>query len=142
MSLVLVFTSMIKWDDKYSVGISIIDKQHKRLVSIINDATVARQHSNDPKMVLSILEEMSKYAQEHFKTEESYMEEFHYPEYQLHKEEHINFSYKTIAYRNKVISGDIQIANEILEYLIKWLVNHIQVTDKKFVACFKKNGLK
>ncbi|MBT6050668.1 MAG: hemerythrin family protein [Candidatus Scalindua sp.] len=142
MSLVLVFTSMIKWDDKYSVGISIIDKQHKRLVSIINDAIVVRQHSGDPKMVLEILDEMTKYAQDHFKTEESYMKEFHYPEYQLHQEEHINFSYKTISYRNKVISGDSQIANEILEYLTKWLFNHILVTDKKFVDCFKKNGLK
>jgi len=133
---------MIEWDDKYSVGISIIDKHHKQLVDIINDAIVAKQHSDDPEKVMEVLDEMALYAQEHFKTEESYMLKFHYPEYQYHKEEHRNFSHKTIAYRNKVMHGDSQIANEVLEYLKKWLVGHIQVTDKKFVTCFKDNGLK
>ena len=133
---------MIEWDDKYSVGISIIDKHHKQLVDIINDAIVAKQHSDDPEKMMEVLDEMTLYAQEHFKTEESYMLKFHYPEYQYHKEEHRNFSHKTIAYRNKVMHGDSQIANEVLEYLKKWLVDHIQVTDKKFVTCFKDNGLK
>ena len=47
-----------------------------------------------------------------------------------------------IAYLDKVIKGDYQIANEILEYLKSWLINHIQGTDKKYVDCFKENGLK
>ena len=41
-----------------------------------------------------------------------------------------------------MIKGDNQIVNEILEYLKWWLINHIQGTDKKYVDCFKKNGLK
>ena len=46
-----------------------------------------------------------------------------------------------IAYCNRVIEGDYHIASEILEYLKQWLVNHIQITDKKYVECFKENGL-
>ena len=64
---------MIEWADKYSVGISIIDKHHKRLVGIINDAIVAKQHSDDPEKMMEVLDEMTAYAQEHFKIEESYM---------------------------------------------------------------------
>jgi hemerythrin len=82
------------------------------------------------------------YALKHFSTEETYMIEFDYPEFQYHKEEHHDFSNKMIAYCSRVVDGDYQIANEILEYLKQWLVNHIQVTDKKYADCFKKNGLK
>jgi|TARA_Y100000310_G_scaffold259631_1_gene268345 hemerythrin len=49
---------------------------------------------------------------------------------------------KTIAYLDKVIKGDYQIANDILEDLKSWLVNHIQVTDRKYIDYFKRNSLK
>ena len=59
---------MIEWADKYSVGISIIDKQ---LVHIINDAIVAKEHSDDSEKMMEVLGEMTANAQEHFKAEES-----------------------------------------------------------------------
>ena len=133
---------MIEWDDTYSVGISIIDEEHKKLIGIINKVIVAKQHNNNPEEMLEILNEMIKYAKEHFKTEETYMRKFNYPEYQYHKEEHNDFSFKVIAYHNRVIDGDYQIANQILEYLKRWFVNHIQKTDRKYTDCFNKNGLK
>ncbi|MDV5166583.1 MAG: hypothetical protein R2568_07520 [Candidatus Scalindua sp.] len=85
MSLVLSFTVVIEWEERFSVGISIIDEQHKKLINIIN---------------------------------------------------------KTINYRNKMIEDDYHMACEILEFLKKWLVDHILVTDKEYVDCFKKSGLK
>ena len=133
---------MIEWDDKFSVDVSLIDEEHKKLIDIINNVIVAKQHNNNPEEILGILNEMIRYAQEHFKTEEAYMIKFNYPEYQYHKEEHIDFSFKMIAYNNRVIDGDYHIANEILEYLKQWLVNHIQKTDKKYTHYFNKNGLK
>ncbi len=133
---------MIKWDDKYSVGISMIDEEHKKLIGILNNVIYAKEHNVNPDELREVLREMSNYALTHFKTEETYMKEFNYSEYQDHKEEHRDFSAETIAYHERVFKGEYQIANEILEYLKWWLVNHIQVTDKKYIECFKKNGLK
>ena len=84
----------------------------------------------------------SSYALTHFATEETYMKKFNYPEYQDNKEEHRGFSVEIISYLDKLVKGDYQIANEILEYLKWWLINHIQGTDKKFVDRCKENGLK
>ena len=42
---------MVEWDDKYSVNISIIDEEHKKLIGIMNDAIVAKQHSNNLKEI-------------------------------------------------------------------------------------------
>ncbi len=138
----IIIYQMIEWEDKFSVGISIIDEEHKKLIGILNKAIFAKEHNNNPKEIEEVLNELVNYASTHFATEEAYMVKFNYPEYKYHKEEHNNFSIKTNAYLDQVIGGDYHIANEILEHLKWWLTNHIQGTDKKYVDCFKRNGLK
>ena len=133
---------MLEWDDKFSVGISMIDEEHKTLFGILNKVIVVKKHNGNPEELREVLREVTNYALTHFRTEETYMKEFNYPEYQNHKEEHHEFAMKIIAYLEKLIKGDYQIVNEIIEYLKWWLVNHIQVTDKKYVVCFSENSLK
>ncbi len=132
---------MIEWDDKYSVGISGIDDEHRQFIDIINMAIATNESSDNPGELREVLYRITKYAINHFSTEENYMIEFNYPEYQYHKEEHHDFSRKVIAYCERVNDDDSQISNEILEYLKRWLINHIQVTDRKYIDCFKRNGL-
>ena len=69
---------MPEWDEKYCLGISKIDVQHKKLFGIINMAMYVKEYSDNAKELIEILEEMTNYAQEHFKTEETYMREFNY----------------------------------------------------------------
>lgn len=127
---------------KYNVNISIIDEDHRKFIDIANKAIVAKQHNKNTEQIEEILNEMIDHALNHFKTEEKYMIDSNYPEYQYHKEEHLDFSFRTISYLKRVVSGDYQIANEILEYLKQWLSRHIQVSDKKHTDYFKKNSLK
>ncbi len=133
---------MIKWDDKYNVGLSIVDEEHKDFIGILNKAILAKEHNDNPEEIREVLREMTTYALTHFKTEETYMKVCSYPYYQNHKEEHRDFYIETIVYLDKLTKNGSQIANEILEYLKWWLINHIQGTDKKFVDCCKENGLK
>ncbi len=133
---------MIEWDEEHSVGLSVIDEEHKKVIEIINGIIAAKQNDNFPKEIEKMLEEMIDYAWNHFKTEETYMIEFNYPEYQYHKEEHFDFIDRMNSYFDRVVSGNYQIANEILEYLKQWLVRHIQGTDKKHMECFISHGLK
>ena len=132
---------MLEWDDKYCVGISIIDEAHKGLFGIINKAIRAKEQSDNKKEFMEVLEEMTKYALGHFKTEEDYMREFNYPEYQYHSKEHSDFFNKTLAYFDKVVNCDYHVSNELIEYLKQWIVHHIQESDRQYIDCFKKNGL-
>ena len=100
---------MIEWDDKYSVGISRIDDEHKQFIDIINKAIATKKHNDDPEELKKVLHSITRYAITHFSTEENYMIEFNYPEYQYHKEEHHDFSKKVIEYCDRVIDGDSQI---------------------------------
>ncbi len=133
---------MIEWDDKYCVGVSIIDKDHKEFIDTINKAIIVKENNDNPEGVKEILREMTNYVLTHFKTEETYMIEFNYPEYKHHKEEHRDFTMKIISYLDSVINDNFQIGSILLEDLKSWLVNHIQVTDQKYIDCFIKNGLK
>ena len=133
---------MIEWNDQYSVGISRIDNEHKKFIDIINKAIITKGHNNNPKELKEVIHEITMYALNHFATEETLMIEFNYTEYESHKEEHSAFARKMIAYFNKILDGDYQITNEILEYLQYWLVNHIRITDQKYVNCFKENCIK
>ena len=132
---------MIEWNDKYSVGISKIDEEHKKLIGIINKAVVASKHKDNSKEIIEILREMNDYAQAHFVTEENYMLEFGYPDYEQHKKEHQNFIIETIAFLDDAGKDDRRLAYEILEHLKIWLVSHMQGVDRGYIKCFKKHGL-
>ncbi len=109
---------------------------------MINKAIATKEHNGNAEELREVLREMTNYALMHFTTEEAYMVKFNYSEYIYHKIEHLDFEKETISYYERVADGDYHITNEILEYLKRWLVNHIQVTDKKYIDCFKENGLK
>ncbi len=64
---------MIEWEDKFSVGISIIDEEHKKLIGILNKVIYAKGHNGNPEELWEILSEMTNYALTHFTTEEAYM---------------------------------------------------------------------
>ncbi len=126
---------------KENQGLSIIDDGHRKLIDIINKATDAKEQSYNPEETKELIGEMLEYSDKHFSTEEAYMVKFKFPEYQLHRNEHLDFIDKTLMCYNKLIKGNYQIVNELLEYLERWLVNHIQGTDRQYIECFNKNGL-
>lgn len=132
---------MIEWDDRFSVNISKIDKDHKEFIDIINRAILSRQHNNNYEELAEVLNEVIHHVSRHFIIEEIYMIKFNYPEYHYHRTEHLNFTTKTVTYLNKIAGGDAQIADEMLEYLKYWLVNHIQGADRKYIGCFNENGI-
>ena len=131
---------MIQWENKFSVGVSRFDEEHKYIILIINRLNAAIQKDGEREKVSDALNEMTLYAISHFKTEEDYMTRFGYPEYELHREEHREFTRTTVGFCKSVMNGNYNIVYDLLEYLNQWLANHIQGTDKKYTECFNKNG--
>ncbi len=65
---------MIKWNKNYSVGISIIDEEHKKLIGILNKIIYAKEHNVNPEELEEVLREMTDYSVTHFTTEEAYID--------------------------------------------------------------------
>jgi hemerythrin len=65
--LLSIDNHMIEWNDKYSVNISLIDEQHKKLFKIINKAIIANKHS----IVTKAKKQLEKFIMEGFMSKEA-----------------------------------------------------------------------
>ena len=63
--------SLIKWEEKYSVGVESMDNQHKKLVQMINDIFDELRGGATHESLLKIIEGLVEYTQVHFKAEEA-----------------------------------------------------------------------
>lgn len=136
--------ALITWSADFSVGVSELDEQHKKLIAIINQLfTLYAENKYAGTDVNPIFQELIDYADQHLNTEEQYFIIYNYP----NKEQHIALH---DAYRKKIadLQNNYQAANsaktlfEINNFLNEWWVWHINHVDKEYTAYFNANGLK
>lgn len=133
-------TEFMPWNSSLSLGISSIDKQHQKLVALINE--LARALSKGEKQASKkILKELVDYTVYHFGYEEKLFNQFKYPQEQEHKTIHKRLVEQVQDFVKKVEEGDYSIADELLNFLKDWLTNHIGFTDKKYAPFFKEHNI-
>jgi hemerythrin len=108
------------------------------LINRLYDAFIKRQQSDE---VIKVIVELSEYIDVHFSTEEVYFKRFNYAETTEHIKEHHFFIEKVKEFQTQVKENKGRYVFNIINFLQDWLVNHITVTDKKYIECFKKNGV-
>jgi hemerythrin-like metal-binding protein/PAS domain S-box-containing protein len=132
---------LIRWNDSYSIDLSIIDKQHLKWIEIINKLFKLFREGKASKKLDDIYKELIDYTEYHFGFEEKYLSDFKYEHFKSHKQTHDNFIKTIKEYYEQHKSGKFDIAYHLLIFLKKWVKNHIQEQDKAYVQCFKNNGL-
>jgi hemerythrin len=124
--------NLINWNEMYSVGHPMMDEQHQQLISIINKLFNAFKEGNAVESVSSILDEMIRYADLHFISEETLLKENSYPNFDEHLACHAAYKQKIQEFRNKLDEGVVNVHYEIIEYLKNWWNNHILKEDMKY----------
>ena len=81
-------TTNIEWDEGYSLGISNIDFQHKKLFDIAGKVFSLKESPNVKEEIRVILYELNDYIKKHFADEEAFMEKIGFPDLDYHKELH------------------------------------------------------
>ncbi|OHD60500.1 MAG: hemerythrin [Spirochaetes bacterium GWF1_49_6] len=128
------------WSDALSVNISEIDHQHQHLIDLINILHDAMKQGRGKEVLSVTLDELARYAVEHFAAEEKLMQKYGYPEFSAHKAEHESFIKKVTDFQNGFIAGKLLLSIEILTFLRDWTINHIAETDKKYVPFLSSKG--
>lgn len=124
--------AFMEWNDRLVTGVKEADEQHKKLVSLVNDLYDAMKQGKGKEITDKILDELVKYANYHFGTEETLMTKYGYPDLANHKREHENFKVKVKEFLDKKAKGEATLSIEIMNFLKEWLVKHIMGTDKKY----------
>lgn len=128
---------MFEWKDGYETGVPHIDEQHKKLFDIGNDAyeLLTNSFSIDKyDKILEIIGELKDYAIFHFKSEEDYMLSIGYKKFLSHKVQHDEFvnAVNNIDYA-RIDEGQNEYILEILQFVHKWVCEHILISDQGYV---------
>ena len=126
---------VLQWTADLSVGIELIDEQHKRIVDFINQLNEARA-TLDKKQVGVVLAGLSDYTLSHFGFEEAAMAAAKFKDRARHRKGHERFALQLAAYGHRYALGE-EVAGEVLETLNKWLINHIKREDREYIDVVK-----
>ncbi|MBC8212293.1 MAG: hemerythrin family protein [Gammaproteobacteria bacterium] len=132
----------IAWDDKLSVGIAIIDDDHKKLISLINNLQTAVLYPTGETYERQALKEVVDYTVYHFKREEELMEKFAYPDFEAHKKTHHEMILKVSEFMDAYEKSRDDTINELTLFLKTWLIKHIAGTDQQYSTFLIQKGAK
>ena len=132
----------IEWDQNLSIGVGLIDKQHKALINRLNDVSVAIKANIGEREIIKTLEFLNEYADYHFSTEEKHMTDHGYPGLEAQKLKHQEFM-MTLENLEKDFEEEGStraLSDSINVFLLNWLRTHIQGLDKAFGDFLSEKG--
>lgn len=124
--------NLIQWSAIFEICPK-IDVQHKKLCSIINELHKAYLKNVETYKLSIILKELKEYIDYHFSTEEILFEKYNYSLKEEHIKEHLSFTLKIDEFTKQYNENDTLLAQNMLDYLKEWLLDHILNEDKKYI---------
>ena len=124
----------IEWQEKFGIGVEIIDQAHHNLFSIVQKITdlYVERHEDTFAWVEGI-KYFKAYTFKHFAEEEAYMREIGYPGYQAHKRLHDRMKWKTLPELEQILNAS-NFSTEAVQRFIGvctgWLTGHIIIEDQ------------
>ncbi len=126
------------WHDRYNLGVEIIDREHKKLFSIMNK--LFAYDENDEKSKWAYQEGIKFFkghAMKHFAEEELYMASIGYEGYDMHRRLHDTFRKKTLPEIEKELALTEYSAEAVRHFLgvcAGWLIGHTLTEDRAIVG--------
>jgi len=124
------------WSNDLATGNEKIDKQHKQLVSALNDLIGACASGQGRAKLNSTLDFLIDYVVQHFADEEKLQQQFNYPGYASHKNLHEAFKINVgeLAKSLKTEGATVVLVGKVNSFLGGWLIKHIKQEDMKVAA--------
>jgi hemerythrin-like metal-binding protein len=124
---------MMEWNNALRVGHSVIDRDHQRLVGLINKLGGAMSAGHGRDFCERMLDELISYTQTHFATEEKLMSLHDYMDESRHRAEHARLVQDVLDFKDKCEAGSATLSVALLHFLMEWLTHHILESDKALV---------
>ncbi|MDR1836772.1 MAG: bacteriohemerythrin [Treponema sp.] len=130
----------VTWSDSYSIGIKVIDDQHKGLLEFVNDLF---NHATGNEAVerayfSEVIQQAVQYIKNHFATEEKFMIATKFSGYAEHKKAHDKFTLTVLKSVKDFESGKRLVLEKLAYFLKDWVLEHIAIMDTQYAAFFRK----
>lgn len=133
----------VAWTKELETGHDLLDEQHRHYIDLLNSYLLeATEQTNSDKNINRLAESfdfLRQYAEEHFSTEETIMENTKFPDYASHKEEHLYFlrHVENLHKDMKEQGFSPKLSREVNFYAVEWFVDHILGADMQLVEFLK-----
>jgi len=121
----------IVWKPEFTLGIPIIDEQHRGIVSSINSLHYAMQHNIGEAMLHPIIGMVKEYTRIHFHIEEDFLRKDGFPDLAYHQDLHRELT-DTLALV-EVVSLKENDPHQFMDFLRLWWIEHICNKDRVFL---------
>jgi len=118
----------IKWEDSYSVGVQLIDDDHKQLLELFNQSKLLVRSEASSEQVDKMLAQVIRYTQHHFDREEAVMKACNYPGFANHQQVH-KLLVRQLENLSRKSREDPPGSLELFYFLADWWVDHINGMD-------------
>jgi hemerythrin len=130
----------VTWSNTYSMGVKLIDDQHKGLLDFVNDlfSHASGNEKEERAYFTEVIQQAVQYIKEHFQAEERLMIGTKFPGYAEHKKAHDEFTLTVVKSVKDFESGKRLVLEKFAYFLKDWILSHIAVMDVQYAAYFKK----
>jgi hemerythrin len=124
---------LIEWSDDLSVGDPELDRHHRSIIDAIGRMERAMEKNQKDTITALILLELQQYVEIHFAAEENLFRKTGFPQAEQHTAEHRLFQDRLEILKEKFESGDGYSPLALMDFLIEWVINHIQTFDRQYI---------
>ena len=132
--------AFVDWTANLATGIAQVDSEHKVLIELINGLHEAMSKGQGRAAVGPVLDELLRYTERHFSREEQMMKQAGYTDLASHQRIHAELVAKVRQQRQEFQGGSL-LTIDVMAFLQKWLVDHIQHVDQRYVPVVKAAGV-
>jgi hemerythrin len=128
-----------EWNDSLSVGVPMIDTQHKELIVAFNDLSDAIEQGTGTTAIKKLLTFLKYYAEWHFEQEESCAAKHRCAIAETNHNAHVRFMdiFSTLQKQYRESGASEAIARSAHTQLADWLVSHIMTIDTQIGRCIR-----
>ena len=135
-------TQFVAWTKKMSVGVTVLDEDHQKLVSLLNELHEGIASGHGTETLGKILNALVEYTKVHFAREEEFFAQTGYPDAAAHHQKHEDLTSKVLEIQAHYNKGHFDaLSLDALEFLKEWIYGHIQGSDKSYKAHLNSSGI-
>jgi len=133
---------MIVWNDRMSVGVKLLDNDHKKLVLLINHLHDGLVAGHARLELEGIFDKLVDFTRLHFSHEERFLAEAGFQGWAAHRQEHDQLLDQLMELQVRFLSGAARAKDrDVMNRLRAWFFKHTQGADQDFVPHLKAKGV-